>query len=408
MRHSCAALLAAAFLCQCAAAENRDHASADFPDQGIRRILVTTVTETAATVIWTTATAERDELVAWTRDRKLLRAMDERPARRHSATLKGLKPNAFYHYFIQGPSGKSYVSYFQTVEPLPGKPIFKMAVVADPQFDGVESSGGKYFARVVEDINARKPEFVIFPGDLVDNRNQEKKLPGFTRDVRGFSMAFRHFKRIADGLKMPYYVCAGNHEKLNPKGTREAYCKIFGLKKAYYATNLRSVRLITLDASPRGEQMAWLKAELKAHPDQDIFVQDHYPIAQDLFMFDMRGRHLAGLKKALETHPRVRVVYNGHKNTLCATVQNGILYVNCPRPPSAPCGYLMVRVYPTGIVQTFINTPGLGHLPVPVRWTRKKISPGVLRWDPAYRWGRQEMRNFSWRYGAPMTSTGVK
>ena len=46
-----------------------------FPDEGIRRILVSTVTEGSATINWVTAASEVDEVCAWTQDQKALSAL---------------------------------------------------------------------------------------------------------------------------------------------------------------------------------------------------------------------------------------------------------------------------------------------------------------------------------------------
>jgi len=411
MKNLCWVLLLVALVCAWGQAADTATSEQQFPEAGIRRIFVSTVTETSATVVWTTASAECDEIAAWTQDYKLVAVKEEEATRDHRVTLRGLDPGVIYHYVIKGPSAQSYVAHFRTIDPLPGEPDFTMAVVPDPQFDGVDSSGGKAFGRVVEDINARAPDFVIFPGDLVDNRNSAKKIPDFTEDVHGFTKAFIAFKQLADGLKMPYYVASGNHERLGTPGTREAYTRIFNLSKAYYSVDLHDRHFAVLDCRPDKEQLAWLERDLGAHPHQDVFVVEHYAVANDPFVFD-RNRGVVGfeeVKRLLEAHGRVRAVYYGHKNTLSATIQKGILYVCGPRPSSQPCGYLMVKVYATGLVQTFRSTPGYRVSPPALSLrSSKEVSPGRLRWDPMYRWGRQEARNFSWRFGEPVTSTGVR
>lgn len=388
------------------AAEEERHR---FPDEGIRRILVSTVTESSATINWLTEDSEVDEVCAWTQDQKVLSASDEQATREHSLTLTGLAANAVYHFVVRGASGCSHAHWFQTVEPLPGKPDFVMGVVADPQFDGEASGGGVNFARVVEALNEMQVDFVVFPGDLVDNRNKAKKIEGFTLDVHGFTKAFQAFKNIADGLAMPYYVAPGNHERLHTPGTREAYTKMFGLEKAYYSVDLRGRHFVFIDCKPDEKQVAWLVADLKANRDKDVFVVLHYAVANDPYVFD-RGRGvMPKIQKLFEEHGRLRAVYNGHKNVMSATVQSGILYVSCPQPSSTPGGYLIVRVYSDGLIQTFQSTPGVRpQLRSPLIGQTGEAVPDRLRWDSGYRWGRQAARNFTWRYGEPATSTGIK
>ena len=385
------------------------------PDEGIRRILVSTVTKDSATINWLTAKEEADEVCAWTQDEKVLTATDAEAATVHSLTLTGLKPDSVYHFFVRGEGGRSRLHAFQTLEPLPGKPDFVMGVVADPQFDGETSRGGRNFARVVEDLNRRQVDFVVFPGDLVDNRNKAGAIEGFTDDVHGYTKAFQALKNIAAGLTMPYYVASGNHERLHTPGTRDAYCRMFGLEKAYYSVDLAGRHFVILDCmaeagwKPDKAQVAWLVADLEANRDKDVFVIVHYAIANDRYVFDKGRGVMPEIQKLLEEHGRVRAVYNGHKNVISATVQQGILYVSCPQPSSTPGGYLVVRVYRDGLIQTFHGTPGVSpQFRAPKAPATGEARPEKLRWDGGYRWGCQAARNFTWRYGDPVTSTGIK
>ena len=113
------------------------------------------------------------------------------------------------------------------------------------------------------------------------------------------------------------------------------------------------------------------------------------------------------IQKLFEEHGRVRAVYNGHKNVMSATIQRGILYVPCPQPSATPGGYLIVRVCPGGLIQTFHATPGLPPQMRPslVGQTGKAL-PERLRWDGGYRWGRQAARSFA-RSGACLRCTRV-
>ena len=115
----------------------------------------------------------------------------------------------------------------------------------------------------------------------------------------------------------------------------------------------------------------------------------------------------------------IKVWLKTYLDVISASVQQGILYVSCPQPYAPPYGYLLFRVHADGLVQTFYNTPGLEHplaapgvRRVPRHGVMKELElepkPEDLRWDPGYRWGRVAARNFSWRFGAPATSTGVR
>jgi 3',5'-cyclic-AMP phosphodiesterase len=389
--------------------EDFDSIKKNFPELFVLRARVTTVTTNTATIVWQTPSKECGEVNAWTQDHKIISLKETKPAKHHSVTLRGLQPDMVYHYVISGTFGASNVSYFKTLKTFPGKCKFTMAIVADPQFDGVASSWGRVFAKVVDDINQRNADIVIIPGDMVDNRNTKGAIDGFTPDVNGYSKAFTEFKQIADKLKMPYYVTTGNHERLEEPGTREAYLKIFNLKKAYYSFDYAGQHFIIIDCKPKKAQLQWLKKDLNANRDKNIFVSIHYAVANDPYVFDHNRGVMPEIQKLFEQHGKVRAVYNGHKNVYSITIQKGILYVSCPQPAASPSGYLMVEIYNDGLIQTFHNSPGTIEYANKTASARQgKTRPDKIRWDCNYRWGRQDARNFSWRFGDAATSTGIK
>jgi hypothetical protein len=108
------AALAAAWL----ACERAPH-DPDLPS-GIERVVVSTVTATEATIRWWTERAERGEAFAWTQDGVVSSATESWPAQSHAVTLRGLRPGSTYHFHVLGPSGRSYLSHFETIEPPAG------------------------------------------------------------------------------------------------------------------------------------------------------------------------------------------------------------------------------------------------------------------------------------------------
>jgi len=381
-----------------------------YPEQGIRRILTSTVTETSATILWRTDRPEKGRVCAWTQDSMVICEAETKPATSHSVNLTGLKSDAVYHFYIRSASAVSYLHHFRTVKPIEGKADFTMAIVADPQIGGREqimtddwakSPGVENYRRVIAQVNRQRPSFVVFPGDMVEYGCKEN---------------FQIFKKLSEQLEMPYYVAAGNHERLDcGTGNRAAYKQIFGLEKAYYSKELFGRHFIFLEPvkrrgwRPDKDQLDWLAEDLRANKDKDVYVISHYAIANDPYLFDKSRGVMPEVAKLLEAHGRVRAVYNGHKNVISATIQKGILYVSCPQPSAGACGYLLVRVYPGGLTQTFYNTAGIGHpLADPAGPAKKIPDPEKVRWDSLYRWGRQEARNYSWCFGEPVTSTGIR
>ena len=375
-----AAIVALALVCSTVRAADKSKVNTDFPEEGIRRILVTTITETSATVIWTTSAEERGEVAAWKLDNKLVRVKDEKPTRNHSVTLKGLTPGVIYHFLVDCPSGRSHLHHFRTMSSLPGEPVLRFAVVAGAQVGGPGLEEAKALARAVADINSRGVDLVAFPGDIVADGSEE---------------SFKLFKKIADGLKAPYCVAPGRREGLKRPGLEASFKKVFNLPSLSYARDVKGRRFVFIGR--RGAPWS------PARPGQEAFVFSYDALADDPFVFEetAAARPPAGQTKA-------RAAYSGRWNTTSATISKGVLYVSCPK--LSACGYLVVSVYPDGVIQTFFQTPGLRLAPpASARIEKgKPLSADALASDPGYRWGRQEARNFTWRFGRPGTSTGIK
>ena len=388
------------FLVGSVQAENMTH----YPEEGIRRILVITVTENSATITWQTNSKEIDTINYWCQDEnpgktpEAIKFTESKAIRFHEVTLAGLKANKIYHYFIKGSSGTTYLHHFQTLMALPGKPEFTMAVIADTQFDCEDSGRISLFRSIVLELNQKEVDFVVFPGDLVEEGSEE---------------TFKCFKKIADLLEMPYFVATGNHERLYKPGRREAFLKVFNLKNTYYSVDLFGRHFIFLDCvqsekwRPDAKQIEWLKQDLNSHKEKDVFIIIHYAVANDPYVFDAGRGVMPGIQKIFEQHGRIRAVYNGHKNVISATAQNNILYVSCPQP-STGVGYLIVRVYLTGLIQTFHADPGhIKNLRAPCAGKRDTSNPYKIRWDPLYRLGRPEVRNFTWRFNESVLPTAI-
>ena len=130
-------------------------------------------------------------------------------------------------------------------------------------------------------------------------------------------------------------------------------------------------------------------------------------MANDPYVFDAGRGVMPGIQKIFEQHGRIRAVYSGHKNVISATAQNNILYVSCPQPATG-VGYLIVRVYPTGLIQTFHANPGHTKiLRAPCAGKRDTSNPYKIRWDPLYRFGRPEVRNFTWRFNESVLPAAI-
>ena len=208
------------------------------------------------TITWQTNSKEIDTVYFWSQDEnpgktpEPMKFTDSKATRFHTVTLADLSDNKIYHYFIKGPSGTTYLHHFRTLMALPGKPEFTMAVIADTQFDCEDSGRIRLFRSIVLDLNQKKVDFVVFPGDLVEEGSEE---------------TFKCFKKIADLLEMPYFIATGNHERLYKAGRREAFLKVFDLKNTYYSVDLFGRHFIFIDCVKSekwrldAKQIEWLK-----------------------------------------------------------------------------------------------------------------------------------------------------
>ena len=151
---------------------------------------------------------------------------------------------------------------------------FTFAQLCDTQlgFGGYEHDINS-FKQAVKQINAFKPDFVVICGDLVH-------IPS--------DKSFTDFKKIKDGLTMPCYCAAGNHDVGNKPtpASLKRYRKVIG--KDYYSfehrgytfvfTNTQLWKAPVKDESEKHN--AWVIQKLKEAKKKHspVFVVAHYPL----------------------------------------------------------------------------------------------------------------------------------
>lgn len=111
-----------------------------------------------------------------------------------------------------------------------------------------------------------RPEFAILSGDLTD---------------RGDVESYRLLQDLLADFPLPVHLALGNHD------SRRGFDAVFGAGDGPYhhATPAGALHLITLDTSVPGRvngaldagQLAWLEAELGAHPDRPKLIVLHHP-----------------------------------------------------------------------------------------------------------------------------------
>jgi len=151
---------------------------------------------------------------------------------------------------------------------------FDIAFITDVHIERGKLAASKFSGTIAE-INSLKPAFVWDMGDMSLYPNSGKAYLDCIKQ-----------------LQMPLHACPGNHDiALNDTNPRKLFNDCFG--PTYYSFDFGSVHFITLDANtviqrqgkntidaclyPR--QIAWLKADLEATPQQTpIICGVHIPI----------------------------------------------------------------------------------------------------------------------------------
>lgn len=151
---------------------------------------------------------------------------------------------------------------------------FTFVQMCDPQigFGGYEADLAR-FRQAVKQINARRPDFVVICGDLVNGAR---------------ASSFRDLKAVKSGFGVPCYCAPGNHDVANhpTAATLNRYRKAMG--RDYFAFDHKGCTFIILDtqlwkapvAGESEKQEAWLKETLRrtnrAH--RPVFIVQHYPL----------------------------------------------------------------------------------------------------------------------------------
>ncbi len=188
----------------------------------------------------------------------------------HSAHLKDLKPETGYYYQVVvtekdgATQSRSELSSFQTASP-PERP-FAFTVIGDTQ------GNPKVNGKIAEMAWAMRPNFLILPGDLVDDGTQKNQW------IQEF---FASMHPLIS--RVPLYPVLGNHER-----NADHYYRYMDLPppEYYYTFRYGNAAFFMIDSNKpldaNSEQYKWLEQQLEAIKDDSSvvwrFVSFHHPI----------------------------------------------------------------------------------------------------------------------------------
>ena len=200
-------------------------------------------------------------------------------------------------------------------------------------------------------------DFVVFGGDLVDNKDKTlEDLPFFLDSIYD--------------LNTKYYAILGDRDAdLEEDYTKQHFCAEFrrnGFDNPYstYWTQepVKNVLLIGLDTSIKNkfegkispEQLIWLDEVLKSNCCRFTIITMHHPAVitapQDKntwkrFVLENSDEFLNVINK----YPQVKLILSGHHHNYAVQNINGKLFISTPSIVTYPNQYQILTVYPDKI-----------------------------------------------------------
>lgn len=241
----------------------------------------------------------------------------------------------------------------------------KIAQLSDIHYDScMQTKGARMISNsqeLLEDaicqINKMEDvDLVVFSGDSINQPN-ECDLPVFIK--------------IANNLKMPWYVALGNHEVNQERGlTKEKYFQILtslnlnyasinAFKPYYIITPKKEYKVIFLDGvneeklSSEGEfseeQLAWLDKKLNQYRNKKIIIVQHFPIIPP-YKTTTRNHEIKNAKEylnILDKHNNVIVVLAGHYHCSKVVKRNNVLHITTPALVQYPNAFRTITISST-------------------------------------------------------------
>ncbi|MFD6285097.1 metallophosphoesterase [Streptomyces sp. NPDC060205] len=424
------------------------HSAARPPDAASAvNLELVTLTEDRAVITWYTGVESEGEVVYGTHPAHLNRTASEgRDTAHHYVELTDLEPGQTYYYqarsrgsaatptplhLVSGNAvGTSLHGFgtragpysFTTPQPPPGRHLLSIALCNDlhlgettaglvtgmPLMRGISQRLGlgpypEIMGRaLVEEAHRRGARHLLAAGDI--------SAGGVPRDLA-------EARRLLDGFGshgQDYFVVRGNHDRRGRQGPHhgergDTFLEAFPTdggpdgEAAYFSRDLGGLRILGLDTyEKRGngagsgglsdEQLAWFRADVRAHKDQPTVVFGHHPLTVRNSPFPVTSGQRLNRRQAraiLDTYaaaPGVFLHHAGHTHRNKRTLLPQARHVTLQEVGAVkeyPGGFCLLRIHTGGYALNYYKASS-----APAReWSERSRRVAAGLW-PQYALGR--------------------
>jgi Icc protein len=203
--------------------------------------------------------------------------------------------------------------------------VSDLHILADPgrRQHGVDAAA--VLGQAIPLINRLRPDFVVASGDLVSDELED---------------SYRRLQDLLGPLEAPIHLLMGNHDSrpafrrvFHPDvpATADPVCEVF---------EQAGLRFVLLDSTLPGkeegrlspDQLAWLEAQLTAHPGRPTWLfLHHQPLPIYIRWLDRLGlQDPEPFLGVLARHPQVRAVAYGHVHQARSWRYGKALFISVP------------------------------------------------------------------------------
>lgn len=213
----------------------------------------------------------------------------------------------------------------------------------------VEGSVG-FLKNAVKDINSiPELDFVIFTGDNIDQPNSDE---------------LKKFLKVANQLKVPYYMVIGNHEVFKSQNftkkeylqTVRRYSKSFSYKPSCpnYVFSKKGIVFIVVDGAkevipgPAGyfkkDTLKWLDKKLYKYRNDKVIIVQHFPLVPPYYNRTHTTYNAQDYKDMLKKHSNVIAIISGHYHANGEQMVDGVYHISSPALVEPPHNYKIIEI----------------------------------------------------------------